>query len=82
MKLVRNVFEVDVYGTVVKMTKPTYEKSNDFNDAYEAAVTQKEKSNITLDFLENLGLPKELSKSLECDHMTDIINLVMGSKKN
>ena len=82
IKFERSVYQIDIYGEAVKLRKPRHGEIREFSEKYSLTEDNKVKSQIMIELLETLGLPKGKTEELESDHLTSIIDLVMGLKKN
>lgn len=80
LKFERGGLEVNVYGKELKLTKPTVEQTQDYAKQAKG-ISEEESSSLLFDFLEKLGLPKEVSKEMEVDHLNALCEALMPSKK-
>lgn len=82
MKLLKSVFEVDVYGSVVKLKKATYNEAEEYYDKINACGNDpKAIAKTVKEFLISKGLSEENFKELENDHVSELIDLVLGVTK-
>jgi hypothetical protein len=79
MKLTRTKSKVDVYGEVVELTIPSLKLWEQYQDVIRKGEVTEFKA--TEDFLFQCGMPRKLYKSLELEHVSDLVNHLSGIKK-
>lgn len=86
----RTVFKVDVYGKSFDVRRPTgLEKDEYLAKTAELErkvlageeVKENEDYDITVEFLEKLGLPEEVFREMEGEHQLDLIVALISKKK-
>jgi len=78
LKLVKNVIRVDVYGEKIEISKPNIKQVIE----YQKKVKEDEENvEVVLDFLAELGLPKDKAYSLTPDDLQLIVEALVSSKK-
>ena len=82
MKLVKSILELEVYGEKVELRKPTFKEAQSYRDELIKLGESGDATEVMVNFLEKLGLKKEIFDSLELAHVNQIMDLVTGSKKN
>jgi len=75
-------FDFEIDGQSFSMRKPTIVEHEDYVDAYSNAEARKDKQQILFNHLESLGLPSEVSKTLDMEQLDFIITQLTESKKN
>jgi len=75
-------FEIEEVG-VIQMRRPTNGEAEEYSNAWESAKTSKEKKDALKEYLEVLGLKKEIFSKLEDEQIQFIISEITDtSKKN
>ena len=80
MEFKRRELRVKVYGEEYSLTFPTVKQSQD----YAAKVKEMKESEATealLEFVDNLGLPKDVSENMESEHLSTLIEALVPNKK-
>lgn len=77
MKLTRRVLRVDIYGKEVDIKYPTVAEFKRFEK--DSKAEGKSAFDSLLDFLEPLGLPREIGEDLEAEHLNEIVAKVSGN---
>ncbi len=80
IKFKRTTFAFDIYGTVVSVQKPTFGELEDF-EAKLKGMDFSEIYKATTLFLLERGFTEELLKSMEPDHIGEIMDYLGGKKK-
>jgi hypothetical protein len=80
VKLEKTKIELDVYGTVYNLSRPSFKQALDLKEKNKDK-SEEEANEIMLEFLESLGLPKNVTMDMEVDHVTQILDVLMPSKK-
>lgn len=80
MKFERTQIELDVYGTVYKLSRPTFKRALEIGEECKEK-SELEVQELMINLLEELGLPKEVTMGMEIDHVGQIFNYLMPSKK-
>ena len=83
LEIKRKIKPVKINDVLYNMKSPNYSDSME----YEAAVKNcgddaEKKIECLFDYLEKLGLKKEISKDLEIENISDIISYLAGEKKS
>lgn len=87
----RTVFELNIYGEKFEISKPTgIRKQKWLNDmdnlntkmANNEKLNGDEDFNITVELLEELGLPKEVFSKMEDEHQIELVNILFNAKKS
>jgi len=77
MEFKKRVLKVKVYGEEIELTYPTVGQFKSFQKKLDGDVTLDD----MIDFLEMLGMKKEITESLEPEHLNLIIQELTGSEK-
>jgi len=80
MKFQRRKLEIDIYGESVEMRFPTVRESQGYGDKMKKAGEEKA-GDMLLDFLSDLGLPKNIAESMEAEHLTELMEALIPAKK-
>lgn len=78
MEFKRSVLNADVYGEKVELSFPTVAQYRIFNEKLTDKKNKKSEIDLTIEFLEMLGMAKGLADKLEPAHLTEIINALTG----
>lgn len=78
LKLVKNIIRVDVYGEKIEISKPNIKQVMDYQKKVKDDSDDLE---IVLDFLAELGLPKDKAYTLTPDDLQLIVEALVSSKK-
>lgn len=62
------------------MTFPTVKQSQEYAKSVKD-IEDSEATDKLLDFLEGLGLPKDISESMESEHLTSIVQALVPAQK-
>lgn len=82
LELVRSTIEVSLDGKVHNMRMPTYKEGILYRCELEKVKDDDLKSSdMLIDYLAKLGLPKDVSEGLEIDHLTQVLDFILGAKK-
>jgi len=82
MKLVRTVFEIELDDKKFSLRKPTFKESQKYREDLSKLGASEDASNVIMNHLESLGLPNGVFESLESDHITQLLEVISGLKKN
>lgn len=84
IKLVRTKVELEIDDKKYILTKPSYGELKQYNSKRKSMSDDDTEalSDLTIEFLSNAGLPKELVESLEMSMVVQLIELLADSKKN
>ena len=74
--------DFELEGQAFTMRKPSIIEHEDYVEAYQVAVTRKEKQDVLFNHLHALGMPIELAKSLDNEQLEFVIEKLTESKKN
>lgn len=76
----RNVYKFKVYGKEYELASPTVRQVHQFNKkAKEEGVDDVE---LSIAFINELGLPEDEAWEMETAHLKEIIDTVIGQKKS
>lgn len=87
----RTVFEIDVYGEQIKVRKPTGLEKQKYISAIDELnnpVEGEEKKehitdyDLTVKFLETLGMPENVFFEMEDEHQLELILMLVSEKKS
>ncbi len=81
MKLVRTVLEVDVYGEKITLRRPNYKEAQAYRDSLKKIGEESDATDLVMEFLETLGMPKEVFLRLELAHVNQIMEVIAGVEK-
>lgn len=81
MKLVRTSLEIDFYGEKITLRCPTYKEGKDYRDQLSALEKDADATEVLMNFLEKMGLPKEKFMELEFSHVNEVMEFLLGTKK-
>ena len=74
----RHVFNFKLDGKEYQVKHPTVSDIEKFQES----ATDNESIDTTINFLSDLGLPVEVSRGMEAEHLQIIVETVSGAKKN
>lgn len=80
MKLIRRELALDLYGKEYKISFPTVRQSQ----AYANSLNGKEDNEsigLLADFLDSLGIPKDVVLDMESEHLTQLVQELMPAQK-
>jgi hypothetical protein len=80
MKFTRRELSVEIYGEAYKISFPTVKQSQEYGKSVESA-DDSDATGKLLDFLEGLGLPKNVAEEMESEHLTQVIAALVPSQK-
>ncbi len=81
MKFERTKKQYDVYGTVYDVCRPSYDQRTAYAQSLEDKKDE-EKGECLLDLLDMCGLPKQVAKEMEQEHLLAIVDDLMPSQGN
>lgn len=76
MKFVKDIFDCEIYGENYKLCKPTVDQVEKFSKSKKSETIEG-----TKDFLAELGLPKNVTGTLQVEHLKEITEKLVGSEK-
>lgn len=82
MKLQRTVIELELYGEKFTLRKPTFKEASEYKDKLLKLDPNDDATEIMKGMLELLGLPKAKFDELELDHVNELMQVLLYSKKN
>jgi len=77
----RSKLKLKVYGEEYELLFPTVKQSQDFAKEVKEVEGDDDKSSKMFDFLEKLGLPKNVTEEMEVQHLEMVLEKLMPSKK-
>ena len=77
MKFVKTQIKVNIYGADYTINFPTMEKFESFSTRQEEGGSE---IDLTYDFLEGLGLPKDVAKKMEVGHLNQLVEALVAKK--
>lgn len=82
LELVRSTIEVKLDGKVYTLRMPTYKEGILYkSEVKKISEDDILSSNLLIDYLSKLGLPKEVCESLEIEHLEKVLEFILGAKK-
>lgn len=72
--------EANIYGVVHKMRRPSVKEAQDYS-AQVKKMGEEDSSMLLLQMLEKCGLPIDVSLAMESDHLVQLVEGLMPSKK-
>jgi hypothetical protein len=81
LELVKAKLPVKIDDVVHELRSPTYRDSLEYENKLKDLDDPKLKADALFSYLESLGLPRNVSESLEIGHITQILTYVTGEKK-
>lgn len=83
LEIVKKLKVIKINEVEYSLKQPTYKDSIEYDKAVlDSKDDTKKKIDCLFDYLEKLGLPKEISTDLEIENITEIMNYLSGVKKN
>lgn len=76
----RTEIKLSVYGQTYTLKKPTIKQVKSFESRMKDSSGKE--MEMASEFLNELGLPIEVTENLEVDHFSKIVESLMGVKKN
>jgi len=80
MEFKRRELRVNVYGSDYNLKFPTVKQSQDYASKVKD-MNESEATEALLDFIDGLGLPKDVSSDMESEHLTTLIQALVPNKK-
>lgn len=80
MKFERTILSVDVYGKEFKLTKLTTKQAGDFGEKTKG-LSESEMLDPACDLLAACGLPKDVSMSMEMEHLVQLMEALFPKGK-
>lgn len=72
--------KANIYGTVYELRRPTVAESQDYGKVANEKDDEKATEHL-LELLAKCGLPKEIAREMEADHLVSLIESLMPKKK-
>ena len=72
--------EANIYGVVHKLRRPSVKEAQDYSAAVKG-LEGEEQSMMLLKLLEKCGLPVDVSLAMESEHLVQLVEGLMPSKK-
>ena len=83
LEITKKTKVIKINDVEYSLKQPTYKDSVEYDKSVaEAKDDTKKKIDCLFNYLEKLGLPKEISTDLEIENITEIMNYLSGVKKN
>jgi hypothetical protein len=76
----KRLLEIDLYGEAITMSFPTVSQFKGYQKKLKEAGADGEVDTM-LEFLCDLGLPKDKMDEMEPDHLKQVLEVLSGSKK-
>jgi hypothetical protein len=76
----KKLLEMEMEGVTFSVRRPTVKEQDDYSDAWESAVTSKERSAILKTHLINLGVPLEVINAADADQFFFILESISQKK--
>lgn len=80
LTLERRKLELSLYGESYELTFPTLKQTQDYALKAQGA-SDNEAGELLVELLDGLGLPREVALGMEAEHLTQVIEHLMPSKK-
>ena len=80
MEFKRRSLELKIYGEAYKLSFPTVKQTKEYADQMHESDEDKA-TELLLGFLAKLGLPQEVAEEMETDHLQQLCEALMPSKK-
>lgn len=81
LELYRTKVEVKIDGATHNLRLPTYKESIAYGKKIKAVEGEDERADLLMSYLDELGLPKAVTETLELDHIGQVLDFITGSKK-
>lgn len=81
LQLKKRFLEVDCYGEEYKLSFPSLSQAATYKEQCGDGQDEGKILVYLLDLLDDLGLPKKVSKDMEIDHVMQIMEALMPEKK-
>lgn len=79
---VKTKITVDVYGTKYALNKPTVSQAEQLAKFSKEEMEQNgDALKRTVEFMEMMGLPKEVSEAMEVDQFAELVEFIVGTVK-
>ena len=75
----RTVFEYNVYGEKIQVKKPTRREVREKFDGFDEK-SEQDKEKVLIDFLDDLGMKKELTEDMELEHLQIVLADLTGQE--
>ena len=75
-------FKFELRGETYKVDLPSFDASEKLMKKQEGLESDSDYVPLMLEFLEELGLPKDVARSMQINHLTYLIDRLLGRKKN
>lgn len=82
LKLEKKILDLHFDGKQYEVKFPSAGGVSQFEDLFNEASSNKEKLDCICDFLDSLGLPKEVSTQLDMENLNKVVETLGGRKKN
>jgi len=82
LEFTQTTIEIKIGQTVYKMRVPTYRESLDYQQKTKAIVNDEVALfEAICEYFEMLGLPKEVTGNLEMNHLSQVLEFLLDTKK-
>jgi hypothetical protein len=82
IELTRTTIEVKIDDKTFNMRMPTYKEGIQYKSSVkECGDDEIKTSDLLMGYLEKLGMPKEVTETLEIGHLEKILEFILGAKK-
>ena len=76
----RRELELNVYGNDYKLSFPSVKQTQDYAKKAKRAGDD-ESASMLVEFLDKLGLPKDISLEMEAEHLTQVVEALIPQGK-
>ena len=80
LKFERTEVALNAYGEEFKLKRPTVSEQEEYGKKIEKC-EEENKAEMLLDLLAKCGLPKNVSSEMESDHLMQVVEALMPTKK-
>lgn len=81
MEIAKTQVTVKAFGHEYHLTKPTARKTAEFKKELEGEKDEVQMVDLACKFLNQCGLPEEVTAQLEIEHLHSLIELISAKKK-
>lgn len=80
MKFERTVFNIDIYGEMLKINKLNANEMVTYQKELEKCKKDSDAMGVTLKMLARQGVKKVIAENMEIDHLNELVSIVCGTK--